>query len=335
MANFAEVDENNVVLRVIVVDNAELLDDEGKEVEEKGIAFCKNLLGGNWVQTSYNKTFRRNFAKQGMVYYAEFDAFLDPRPAPWYQLNEDNKWFVPFPVNEHTGELLTHDELSYIFYYIRHTKSFRFCPAVLKNPEDEFTSKACITNAYMYPTFDTLLTGENKVEAAIPYTIVDDKLQIPLPLKLIKFLDISPIGLIVYGEFKVFTEHVIPLFNTHPQSAGRTAHELFRLIIEWAWAYTDLGNRELVAETCHNFLRAVQMPIEVRQALLNEVPAQAVELYIRGQHPFAATDSIFTDPDAPQVFIDWINETIRANNDRLRVSDQVIDITTIPDDYPR
>jgi hypothetical protein len=51
MAHFAQLDENNVITRVIVVANEELLDN-GVESEAKGIAFCKALLGGEWVQTS-------------------------------------------------------------------------------------------------------------------------------------------------------------------------------------------------------------------------------------------------------------------------------------------
>ena len=53
MAHFAQLD-NNVVTQVIVVHNNELLDENGLESESKGIAFCTSLLGGSWVQTSYN-----------------------------------------------------------------------------------------------------------------------------------------------------------------------------------------------------------------------------------------------------------------------------------------
>ena len=67
MAHFAELDGNNVVLRVIVVNNSELLDASGNESESKGVAFCKSLHGENtnWKQTSYNSTFRKNFAGIG------------------------------------------------------------------------------------------------------------------------------------------------------------------------------------------------------------------------------------------------------------------------------
>ena len=75
MAHFAELDENNVVLRVIVINNAELLDANGAEQEALGQAFCTNLLGGNWKQTSYNGNIRKNFAGVGFTYNPVLDEF--------------------------------------------------------------------------------------------------------------------------------------------------------------------------------------------------------------------------------------------------------------------
>jgi hypothetical protein len=79
MAHFAELNENNVVTQVIVVHNNELLVD-GVEQEAKGVAFCQNLLGGTWVQTSYNGNLRKNFAGIGFTYDAQRDAFIAPQP---------------------------------------------------------------------------------------------------------------------------------------------------------------------------------------------------------------------------------------------------------------
>ena len=80
MAHFAELDENNVVKQVIVVHNNELLDENGNETETKGIEFCKNLLGGIWVQTSYNANFRGKFASIGGSYDPVTDTFISPQP---------------------------------------------------------------------------------------------------------------------------------------------------------------------------------------------------------------------------------------------------------------
>jgi hypothetical protein len=80
MAHFAELDKNNTVKQVIVVHNNELLDENGNESEQKGIDFCVNLLGGAWIQTSYNANFRGNFAGIGSLYDPVNDVFITPEP---------------------------------------------------------------------------------------------------------------------------------------------------------------------------------------------------------------------------------------------------------------
>ena len=95
MAHFAELDENNVVLRVIVVNNSELLDENGNESEVKGIAFCQSLYardnwhGGIWKQTSYNGNFRKNHAGIGYTYDPVRDAFIPPKPEGNWVFNEE------------------------------------------------------------------------------------------------------------------------------------------------------------------------------------------------------------------------------------------------------
>ena len=76
MAHFAEI-SNGVVQRVIVVHNNELLVD-GVETESKGVEFCHNLLGGTWIQTSYNNNFRGKYAGIGFTYDADLDEFIAP-----------------------------------------------------------------------------------------------------------------------------------------------------------------------------------------------------------------------------------------------------------------
>ena len=96
MAHFAQLNEDNIVTRVIVVHNNELLDENGVEQESKGQQFCTNLLGGNWVQTSYNATFRKNYAGIGFTYDSIRDAFIPPKPYPSWVLNEDTcRWEAP------------------------------------------------------------------------------------------------------------------------------------------------------------------------------------------------------------------------------------------------
>ena len=95
MAHFAKL-ENNVVTQVIVVSNQDILNEQGKESEEKGIAFCSNLLGGTWLQTSYNGTIRKNYAGIGYTYDEGRDAFIAPKPFVSWILDEVTcQWKAP------------------------------------------------------------------------------------------------------------------------------------------------------------------------------------------------------------------------------------------------
>lgn len=334
---FAQIDYNNVVINIIEIADSDCLDSSGKPSEEAGEVFCSKVLGDYlFKRTKHDGSIRKRPAVIGEGYDPVSDSFMSsPSPGPWARASEEGQWIADFPINVHTGTPLTAGELTYISYYLRHTKAYRLCPAVLKNPDDEFSSKACVASDYMHPTFDYLATGINKVKEAVPHKIVDGQLKVLLPLSLEKLIDFTPVGVIIHGEFEVFTEHVIPLFNIHPQSVGRTPHELFRLIIEWAYAHTDLGNTELIAVTCHNLLRLTQMPLAVRNELLRSVPPQAVERYIRGEHPFAATDSIFDDPPMPPLFEMWFTKLVNKNRETIQKTGELVKLDSAPVTYPR
>ena len=101
MAHFAELDENNVVKRVIVVANKDTSDANGVEKEHIGAAHCEWLLGGRWLQTSYNGNIRKNYAGIGFTYNEELDAFVPPKPYPSWVLNtEIANWEAPVPMPE-------------------------------------------------------------------------------------------------------------------------------------------------------------------------------------------------------------------------------------------
>ena len=100
MAHFAELDENNVVTKVIVVHNNELMDGE-TESEAKGVEFCSTLFGHtNWVQTSYNSNIRKQFAGIGYTYDADKDIFVAPQPYPSWSLDDNSDWQAPTPMPE-------------------------------------------------------------------------------------------------------------------------------------------------------------------------------------------------------------------------------------------
>lgn len=71
MSHWAEIDENNKVLRVLVGDNDDPAGDEG-------YSWLLNNLGGNWIKTSYNGKIRYNFAGIGFTYDPIDDAFIPP-----------------------------------------------------------------------------------------------------------------------------------------------------------------------------------------------------------------------------------------------------------------
>lgn len=98
MAHFAQLDDNNVVTQVIVIDNAELLDNE-VESEAKGISFCQSIFPETrWLQTSYNGNFRKNYAGVGFTYDAQRDAFIPQQPFPSWILDENIcRWVAPLP----------------------------------------------------------------------------------------------------------------------------------------------------------------------------------------------------------------------------------------------
>ena len=104
MAHFAKLDKNNLVTEVLVVNNSDMLDKNGKENEAVGIAFLNNLLGkAKWVQTSYNGNIRKNYAGIGYTYDSNKDAFISPKPnadGDWI-FNEDTcNWDRPLPYPE-------------------------------------------------------------------------------------------------------------------------------------------------------------------------------------------------------------------------------------------
>lgn len=90
MAHFAEIDENNIVLRVAVIDDAH---------EQNGPEWCHDFFGGGtWVQTSYNAAIRKNFAGIGFTFDPVRDAFIPPKPYPSWILNETTcQWEAPIP----------------------------------------------------------------------------------------------------------------------------------------------------------------------------------------------------------------------------------------------
>jgi hypothetical protein len=96
MAHFAKLDNNGIVLEVHVVNN-EVITIDGVESEQEGINFLTDLYGeSQWKQTSYNNSFRKNYAGIGYQYDATRDAFIAPNIYPSWILNEATcQWEAP------------------------------------------------------------------------------------------------------------------------------------------------------------------------------------------------------------------------------------------------
>jgi len=100
MAHFAQLDQNNIVFRVIVVANSDITVN-GQESEAKGIAFCQSLFGPNtrWVQTSYTGKMRKRYAGVGYSFDEQRDAFIPPQPYPSWTLDPETcDWVAPIPM---------------------------------------------------------------------------------------------------------------------------------------------------------------------------------------------------------------------------------------------
>ncbi len=114
MAHWAEIDENNIVTRVLVVADEE--DNRGQEFLATDLG-----LGGTWKKTSYNTMgnvhalggtpFRKNYAGIGFTYDESRDAFIAPKPFASWVLNEDTcLWDAPTPMPVEEGKMFTWDE---------------------------------------------------------------------------------------------------------------------------------------------------------------------------------------------------------------------------------
>jgi len=89
MSHWAEIDNTNTVLRVLVGNNNDPAGDEGYQ-------WLINNLGGTWIKTSYNANIRKNYAGIGYTYDAVRDAFIAPKPDNATGFNEDTcRWIVP------------------------------------------------------------------------------------------------------------------------------------------------------------------------------------------------------------------------------------------------
>ena len=110
MAHFATLDESNIVTKVEVIVNDVILDGEGVEQEQLGKDFLTSLYGaGNYVQTSYNNNFRKQYAGRGFTYNSAKDIFIGIQTFPSWSLDENDDWQAPV-VKPDDGKYYVWDE---------------------------------------------------------------------------------------------------------------------------------------------------------------------------------------------------------------------------------
>lgn len=121
MSHWAELDENNIVLRVVVGDN---------NSDDEGLSWIIENLGGRWEKTSYTSKqgnrmnpetneidiqgnhFRFNYALPGYSFDEERNAFIPPKPFDSWILNEQECWwYAPIPMPETGGPWIWNEEL--------------------------------------------------------------------------------------------------------------------------------------------------------------------------------------------------------------------------------
>lgn len=290
MAHFARLDENNIVQQVIVVSDNDCLDADGNESELVGSQFCENLLGGRWIQTSYNGKIRGKYA----AIYDYYDESNDSFVYAWW-------------INHITGAEFTGTEWDYIVNYDYYTRGFRLWAAVVPADVNKPNLNICLNgDTYKYVPMDYISHGTlnlyDAVGPALTYNKTTGDVEMNHYAVHTKVVDLSDVGIIVEEQGTFFDESISKMAREfHPQTCARTAHELFRLLLEWDYAYEQFGNREPAAQRCHDAMGYLGMPDAVKQELLALVPDQAVARYIKGLEPFTGPTSC---PEPP-LFAEW------------------------------
>ena len=105
MSHWAEIDENNIVLRVLVGDNDDPNGDEGYQ-------WLIDNIGGSWIKTSFNGNIRKRYAGIGYLYNSELDAFIPPKPFNSWILNEDTcLWDSPIEYPKDGKEYVWNEDI--------------------------------------------------------------------------------------------------------------------------------------------------------------------------------------------------------------------------------
>lgn len=118
-------------------------------------------------------------------------------------------------------------------------------------------------------------------------------------------ISLLPFGYILYFDLKNEEDEQTCLTQRHSDCA-KTLQEVFKLMLEWDFAYTELGNRELVAESCHGMVNSLEIPNDIKNWLLSELPDEKVAKFIKGD-PNANDPALRSAvPDLTDEFNTWV-----------------------------
>lgn len=120
-----------------------------------------------------------------------------------------------------------------------------------------------------------------------------------------------PYGYVLYFELWSEEDEAECIRQRHSDCA-LTLQEIFRLMLEWDYAYTELNNREPIAVSCHGMVGVLEIPSNISEWLWS-LPEEKVAKFIRNdphaQEP-CARDSV---PDLSDEFNDWVYQKITTS----------------------
>lgn len=120
--------------------------------------------------------------------------------------------------------------------------------------------------------------------------------------------------MIQYFELKNPLDEEKSCQNPHSESC-RTLQEIFRLILEWHYAYLYFDNREEIAIKCHNLIEENMIPENIQNWILNSVPPQKVERFLMGDPSARIRKDIDNIQDLSQEFDNWLESKILSRID--------------------
>ena len=122
-------------------------------------------------------------------------------------------------------------------------------------------------------------------------------------------IEAVPSGHILYFEL-LNPEDEVKLIKESHSDGARTLQEVFRLLLEWDFAYTELGNRERIAEVSHGIVQILDIPENIKTWILSEVPGEKVSRFLAGLPDAQERADSSTIPPLTDEFSEWLHDKI-------------------------